>query len=1026
MKGLIGFFAGNSVASKLLMLLIFVAGLISIPAIHKEHAPPRLPNSISISLGYPGASPREVEQALCIPIEEAIHDLEGITNIDSTALEGMCLASVEIDVEHDARVLREQIATRIDAVTVFPKTAEKPQVRIPRNTGDALIWVFLYGEVEPALLARRARQLRDDLARLPEVSEIRIDGVPAYEVAIEVPETQLRRYGLTLSEVAAAVRQSALNLPAGALRTREQRVLLQTRESTVDPGALAAIELRADQAGGRLRLGDIAQIRDGFAETESLSRANGHPTVSLSVYPKRQMLETVRQVMDHVEHIRPTLPEGIQLATWTMGESYREMLDIFLGNALGGFGFDVLILALFLRARVALWANAGIAVSFLGALWCMALFGLSLNNNALIAFILVLGLVVDDAVIIGENVLARQEGGYPGVAGAIRGAHEVARPVVLMLACAALGFLPSLFLPGLQGQEIADGVFVILLALGFSFIDSFLILPGHLAHEPRVDWLPRMARRSLDTAQTWAERFLNGLIVRVYRPLLRWGLAQRYVTLALFAGLLLLVGALVLSQRVSIQWWPVTRDYYMQAFLKFPEATPFEEKRASLLRLEQAALDLRAELGLPIDPETLAVWTVLVSSESAIVLNTQDPRWEAITWEFVDRLRARMEPLPPGFSLLICASYDTDTCVADRSPLEVRLSAPDTETLRAGAAALKARLARYAGVSDLRDSYRSGKPELRLRLKPYAEGLGLRLQDLTEQVRASYHGIEVQRLLRGQEEVRLSVRSPPAERGSLEHLHELPLRLASGESVPFSRVAEAVHAPGFGAITRSNRERILTIGARVDRRQGDPEQIYAELEREVFPLLERQYPGLNFHPGKERLAIKATLSALERHTVLAWIAIYGLIAILFRSYVQPIIVMTVMPFGFIGAVIGHMLLGHALSLHSFVGIIAVAGVVLNDSLILVDTVNRRRATGEPLLDIVKRAGEARFRSIFVTALSTFFGLLPLMSEQSIQAQIMIPMAISVAYGVVFAAAISLILVPACFLIQDDLRRLFQR
>lgn len=1021
-------FTRNGVAANLLMAVIVISGLMVAPSLPLEVFPEFDVNQVQISVPFPGATPTEVEQGVTIKVEEAIFDLEGIDMIQSVAGESVGTVTVDVQDGYDTRQLLDDIKSRVDAITTFPVDAERPIISQPTRKGD-VIDVVIYGQLTELELRQLGETVRDELTELPGITQVQLDGVRAYEVAIEVSEDTLREYGLTLAQVAAAVRRNSLDLSAGQLRTRSGDILVRTEGQAYTARDFADIVVRAD-GNFRLTLGDIATIIDGFAEEPIRSRFNGEPAVSVGVYRvgDQSAIELAQTVKEYIAERQPELPPGVTLTYWRDGsQTVKNRLSTLLRSALQGGLLILILLSLFLKWSVAVWVFIGIPVAFLGGLAVMPLFGGTINIVALFGFIVVLGIVVDDAIVTGENIYRHLKDGDDPTEAAIRGNREVLIPVTIGVLTTVVAFVPMLYIEGYRGKVFAVIPMVVIPVLLFSLVESKLILPAHLKHV-------RVAKKGEGNRVARVQRSiadgLERLIERVYQPLLAGAMRYRYATVAAFVGVMLVAFAVVASGNLRFVFFPRIESEFASATLTMPPGTPFEVTDRHIERMTRVAQEMQAEYRDDVTGEPLieGIFTLsgttrgeeATSNIGRVYIQMMAPEQRntsfsssALTREW----RERIGPIPGAKELTFRAEIGRGG-----SPLDVRLTGQDFDVLREIGEQVKDRLSTYPGVFDVTDSFESGKEQITLALKPQAELLGLSLEDLARQVRQAYFGFEVQRIQRGRDDVRVYVRYPREERASLESLEQMRIRTAAGTEVPFSEVADAKFGRSFSKITRIDRNRVVEILADVDKKNTDVEAIKADLGVFLSELVP-QYPGVRFSLEGEAREQRDSLGSLRKGALMILFVIYCLLAIPFKSYLQPFAVLIVIPFGIVGAIGGHLLMGFSLSIVSILGMLALIGVVVNDSLVLVDYINQQRSAGLTLMDAVRTAGVRRFRAVMLTSFTTFAGLTPLLFEKSTQAQFLKPMAISLGFGVLFATLVTLFLVPMNYLIIEDLKRI---
>ncbi len=1051
MNKTIAWFAENTVAANLLMLVILVSGLIMAPRITQEVFPEFSTDMITVTVPYLGAAPEEVEEGVCIKIEEQIQSLEGIKKISSTAAEGAGTVVVEVLPDMDVRELLDDIKNRVDAIDTFPEETEKPIIQ-EVTLKKQVINIAISGPADEVTLKRLGEQIRDELSGVEGITQVELANTRPYEVSIEISEDALRRHGLTFEEVARSVRRSSLDLPGGSVKTRGGEILLRTKGQAYRQRDFEELVLISKTDGTYLTLGDVAHVVDGFAETDQSARFDGNPTALIQVFRvgDQSALDIAEKVKIYVAEAQSRMPDGIRLTLWADDTKIlRSRLDLLLRNGYMGLGLVILILALFLRMRLALWVSIGIPISFLGTLWLMPTLDVSINLLSLFAFIVVLGILVDDAIIVGESIHSFQEEGYAGLRSSIVGSRKVAVPVVFGVLTTVAAFSPLIFVEGATGKIWRVIPLIVVPCLLFSLVESLLILPSHLSH-----FDPEKARKPGPFSRGWYKFqgvFANGLMLirsKVYQPSLDFALRFRYITVAAIFTLLMLTAGLVAGGRIKFIFLPDVEAENAAAILTMPQGTPVEVTEAAVRRLESVAQQLAKELDgdrsgsertfrhilssvgeQPYrtqqgrNPTSSArPGTVSGSHLGEVNIQLAPSEERTLSSSEIARLwRERTGPIADAVELSFTASI-----FSAGEPVNVQLTNPDLDRLRRASEELKARLSEYPGVYDIADSYRLGKQEIKLEIKPEAEMLGLTLSDLALQVRQAFYGEEAQRIQRGRDEVKVMVRYPEDNRRSLSDLESMRIRTPSGAEVPFSRVAVAEFGRGFSTISRVDRQRAVNVTADVDESEVTSNEIIADLSEDYLPALRARYPGLNFTFEGSQREQRETMESIGRGYLLALMAIFTLLAVPLKSYVQPVIVMSAIPFGLVGAVWGHVAMGQDLTILSFLGIVALAGVVVNDSLVLVHFVNRARADGIPLEEAVREAGALRFRPIILTSLTTFGGLTPLLLEKSLQAQFLIPMAISLAFGVIFSTAIILILVPSAYLILEDLKSLGRR
>jgi multidrug efflux pump subunit AcrB len=1048
MNRLISWFAENGVAANLVMFSIIAGGLLTVGTIRKEVFPEVDPNLVAVSVAYPGAAPEEVEEGIAVPIEEAIQGVEGIKKLTSSSAEGLGTVTAEVEIGYDRRVVLDEIKNRVDALDTLPVEAEKPVIREVLIRRQVLT-VAVSGEADETTLKRLGERVRDDIAALPGITQVELAATRPYEIAIEVSENALRRHGLRFDDVARAVRQSSIDLPGGSLRTEAGEILLRAKGRAYRGPEFEALVLLSGPDGTVLRLGDVARVVDGFAETDEHARFDGAPAALVQVFRvgEQSALDIAAAVKRYVAEAQPRTPEGIRLTVWQ--DDTRVLvsrMDLLIRNGLAGFLLVMLVLMLFLRAGLAFWVSLGIPVSFLGALWLMPSLDVSINLLSLFAFIVVLGIVVDDAIVVGESVYTEQQRRGLGMASAIAGTRRVAIPVVFGVLTTVAAFAPMLMVESTMGRIMRVIPLIVIPTLMFSLVESLCVLPSHLSlHGPNTQGNGRGPGALWRRVQRPIASGLEWWIAHVYRPSLEAALRWRALTLASGLAMLILMAGLIGGGWLRFTFFPPVEADNVAVMLTMPQGTPVETTAAAVRHLENAALAIKEE----VERDNGAVFRHLLSSVGTQPYRAQQSHGpgggnQRFAGSHYGEVNIELEPAElrsigsaelanlwrerSGAIVDAVEVTFTSSLFSSGEAINVELHGSDLGQLREAAERLKTRLAGYPGVFDIADSFRAGKRELTLAILPEAQMMGLTLQDLGRQVRQGYYGEEAQRIQRGRDEVKVMVRYPADERRSLGDLEHIRIRTSQGGEMPFGQVAVASHGRGYDAIRRTDRRRAVNVTADVDITRGNANEIIADLQAGVLPQLVAEFPGVRYSFEGEQQQQRETLAGLGRAFVFALIAIYALLAIPLRSYAQPILIMLAIPFGLVGSIGGHLLLGMDLTVLSMFGMVAMAGVAVNSSLVLVDFANRRRAEGVALMDAVTDAGTARFRAILLTSLTTFAGLTPLMLEKSLQAQFLIPMAVSLAFGVLFSTFVTLVLVPAGYTVLEDtkvwLARLF--
>lgn len=1048
MKTAIAWFARNSVAANLMMLVIVVSGLITLPRIKMEIFPEMRINAVSISIPFPGASPEEVEDAICVRVEERLQGIEGVKELSCTAVESMGALIVRLYDWADIEQSLADIKSEVDSIDTFPAEAEAPTIKQAALRGK-VISVMVSGNASERTLRTLGEEVRDGIIDLPEVSMASLTSVRPFEISIEISEHDLRRHGLRFDDVVAAVRRSSLDLSAGSIKTADGEIVLRTSGQAYRGHEFEDIVLLSDLDGTRVRLGEVATIIDGFAESEQSTRFDGEPAVMVKVQRvgTQDALEVAAAVQAYVLRKAPEMPAGVKLTTWEDESAYLQArLDTLLGNARLGFLMVLGVLALFLRLRLAFWVGLGVPIAMLGAIAALPWFDVSINMLSLTAFIVVLGILVDDAIVVGENVHTHQEAGDDSLAAAISGTQEVSVPVTFGVLTTIAAFCPLLFLPGSSGEMSRMVPIVVICALVFSMIESKLILPSHLGHARARS--EKSAGRKWHLWSTLQDRIADGLqrfLDEAYSPFLERALAWRYTTLATGVAVILIALGMVVGGRVPFDFMPAVEADGVVAKLTLPEGTPASITTQAVRQLEVAAETLRREIDENRGSDQPSVYTHIFTSIGSqpssqrsdgrggggpVGTSLGSPNKGEVVVELIpsaerkvsslevgNRWRELTGEIPDALELTFSSSM-----FSTGAPIEIELRGNNGPDLKAAAEILKQELRRFPGVFDVGDSLRDGKQQLDLNILPSAEALGLSRADLARQVRQAFYGAEAQRMQRGRDDVRVMVRYPEDARHSIGDVESMWIRLPDGTAVPLSAVATIKTGRGISAIQRLDRRRTVSITADTDENLASPNEIVAEVRQRILPAILAAYPSIGYRLQGEQKEQSEFLGHLARGFGISLLVIFALLAVPLRSYLQPLIIMTAIPFGMIGGILGHVLMNCTTSMFSVIGLVAVAGVVVNDSLVLVDYINREIRRGTPIAAAVRTAGRKRFRPILLTSLTTFAGLSPLLVETSVQAQFLIPMAISLAFGVLFSTVVTLVLVPSCFMILEDFKR----
>ncbi|MEO3734651.1 efflux RND transporter permease subunit [Shewanella baltica] len=1021
-KGILAWFARNSVAANLLMWALLVGGLFSTVLINKEVFPSFELNLLNISVAYPGAAPQEIEEGINIKIEEAIQDINGIKKVTSVASEGVGSITVEVEDGYEVQTVLDEAKLRLDAISTFPVNIEKPNIYQIKPENN-VIWVSVYGDMTLHDMKELAKSVRDDLTQLPAVTRAKVTGVRDYEIAIEVSEDKLREYGLTFTQVALAVQNSSFDLPGGSIRAQDGDILLRTKGQAYTGDDFANIVVTTRPDGSRVMLPQVATIKDDFEERLEYTRFNGKPAAIIEVtsVDDQNALDIAAQVKQYVEDRRATLPANAQLDTWgDMTHYLKGRLNMMMSNMFYGALLVFIILAMFLDLKLAFWVMMGLPVCFLGTMLIMPLepFSMTINMLTLFAFILVLGIVVDDAIVIGESAYTEVERHGHSVDNVIRGAQKVAMPATFGVLTTIAAFIPMLMVSGPMGIIWKSIGMVVILCLAFSLVESKFILPAHLAHMKFKK--PGAPRGFFGRLKANFNYRVQHFIHHSYRNFLERCIKQRYNVVAAFIGVLILSIALVASGKVRWVFFPDIPSDFIQVQLEMDEGSSEENTLKVVQSIEEALYKMNDKMEKDNGYQVVKHSFINMSSRTSAFIFAELTKGEDREVDGVTIAAAWREQLPELLSVKKL-SFNASTNDAG-GDISFRLTSSDLDELSAASKELKQKLASYEGVYDIADNFSSGSHEIRLKIRPEAEALGLTLSDLARQVRYGFYGYEAQRILRNKEEIKVMVRYPLEQRRTVGYLENMLIRTPTGTSVPFSTVAQIEKGESYASITRVDGKRAITITANANKNIVEPSKVVQEIQKDYLPQLQAKYPKIQTALDGGSLDEQNAMVGLMQGFFFALFTIYALMAIPLKSYSQPLIIMSVIPFGIIGALFGHLIQGLAMSVLSLCGIVALAGVVVNDSLILVDFVNRAREQGLSVRQAAVDSGCYRFRAIILTSLTTFVGLVPIILERSLQAQIVIPMATSLAFGILFSTVVTLILVPLLYIILDDVSR----
>ena len=1022
MQGLIRWWVNNPVAANLLMVGIIVAGVFGFNSMEREMDPQVRFPGLEIEVIWPGAAPQEIEEQIVTRIEESVRDLDNIEWVRSTSAESYGGVYILAEQRTDFTQFMNEVKMRVDSISSFPRDIEPPQVRQWVNR-DEFIRVAISGDLDERELKRLSEQLRREAAALPSVNIVELFGTRREEVSIQVSESQLRRYKLSFNDVAAAIRSDSLNQSSGAVRTEVGTYQLAVRSQADTEQEFADIVIRQSDDGGVIRVGDVATVVDGFEDNPILATLNGEPAVLLQVMTTENMdiVRASESINQWIEERQATLPAGAELTLWTdQAEDFRGRMST-IGNSAGlGLLLVLGVLMLTLRPKVAFWVATGIATAYAGAFVLLPYVDVSLNMISTFAFLLVLGIVVDDAIVVGEGIHSESHRIGGGPEAAVSGAQLVAKPVIFAVLTTMIAFLPWLFLPGSTSEFTRHITWVVILALSFSLIESLFILPAHLRQlkprEPgRQGRFGRFQKAISDSIVRFAQHRYRAIGEAVVR--------HRYLTVSVFTAILVVSFGLLSTGWVKQSFMPEIESDQIIVNVIMPEGAPYSRALEVLAQLQQAEEALVEEVRERTEGEGELIenWYTRSRRDSVIaIVKLAPPEVRDLTAkEAALRLRELMGDVPDAKSVTVDYSQD-----GGDPGFELSVRHTDLNLLRGAVQDLEQQLQSYEALYDIRNNLESASEEIRIDLKPGAHQLGLTLADVTRQVRQAYYGEEVQRLPRNGQDVRVMVHYPLESRRSIESLKHVRVRTNDGRAVPLLAVADLEYEPGIKRIQRWNGNRAARVSA--DLKDDVRDDIMEDLEANFFPAWEERYPGVQRGAIGQAAGEALFMRELFKLYVIAIFAMYAMLAVAFRSYHQPLLITLAMPFAVAGAILGHLALDVSMSLMSYFGIAAAVGVVVNDNLVLIDYMNRLRSQGQRAREAVINAGVARFRPILLTTVTTIVGLTPMLFERSIQAKFLIPVVVSLCFGVLLAFFVTLLLIPALYAIGDDVTRLSAR
>lgn len=1044
MKAQVEWMTRNHVAANLLMLLLIVGGLIYGKTIKREVFPEIEIEAATISVVYPGAAPDEIESGICLPVEDAIASVDGIETIRCVAVEGAGVITAEIFSEYDLDQVVSDIESEVDRIRTFPEEAEDPEISKISSKREVLS-LIIHGDVSESTIKSIAENIRDELIDSPDISQAEISGVRNFEISVEIPEEELAKYKLTLDRVAQLVSRSSVDVPGGLVKGRDNEILLRTLEKKYIGSEYENVAVITSPDGTQVKLKALGKIIDGFEDVDKDFKFDGQRAAEIKVYRigDQGPVEVSDAVKKYIAENQNNLPAKVKLSLADdRSELYKSRLSLLLRNAYFGLIFVVCILGLFLEVRLAFWITLGIPISFLGALFILPSTDVSINMISLFAFILSLGIVVDDAIVVGENIYEHRLRGKDFLTAAVEGTMEVGVPVVFSVLTTIAAFLPMLFVSGRMGKFMWVIPVIVISVLIISLVESLFILPAHLSFKQRTKGVLGPLGEKLENIRM---KFVNGLDIFIesyYRKTIAVALRYKYTTISIAIALFISSVGLVKGGYLKLVHLPKIDGDKVIVNLEMPVGTPVEETTKIIENFYQAALRVAGRYNeqysadMPGDSVYRNILSIVGSKRGGrphgpvdqssggymgslvVYLQPGDARSFKAS-QFKDDLKKEIGEVAGAESIVYRSGL-----MRMGEAIDVQLQHNDPEVLKVAATQLKAILRDIKGVESIADNNSVGKREFRFSLKPEARTLGISEVELGRQIRSAFYGAEALRFQRGRDEVKVMIRYPEHDRETVTSIQDMKIRGLDGVEVPFSHVAEIEDSTGYSQIRRSQRRRTLNVTADVRENEANVAEIISQLASGELDQLVQDYPGLSYEVEGEEKERGDSMASLVQGFLFSLLLIYTLLAIPFKSYVQPLIIMSAIPFGFIGAALGHILLGFDISILSMCGLVALSGVLVNDSLILIDYINRHRNDDVHIIKTVEDSGCRRFRPIVLTSLTTFCGLMPLIFEKSMQAQFLIPMGISLAFGVLGATVITLYFIPSMYMVIEDIKSLF--
>ncbi|MGS2723410.1 efflux RND transporter permease subunit [Porticoccus sp. GXU_MW_L64] len=1025
---MIAWFVKNPIAANLLMLLILIGGIVNIPNLNREMFPERPPDVVNVTIPYPGAAPEEVQEQITLRLEEAVSDIDGIKEMVSVSSRGSAQLSVTALPDYDIQQILNETKARVDAINGIPNDAERANVREQVNR-RSIMEIAVAAEMDELSLKQLGEQVRDSLSTVPGADYVGVDGTRSGEISVEVSEQNLKRYNLSFEQVASAIRRASVSQSAGRIRTEEGSIQLRTTGQAYSIDDFEDIVVLQNADGTRVRLGEVARVTDGHEDVQLLTRFNGKPAVFVEVYSSHDpdIIETARIVKERLQQLRNELPPEVDITVWRNRADYlKNRMDLLGGNALGGLALVFLLLVLFLRPALAFWVAMGIGISYLGTLAVMPLLGISINILSLFAFLLVLGIVVDDAIMVGESIHSHNERGIRNEPGAIAGASSVLKPVSVAVITTLMVFGAMLLLPKQSLRLFTVVPLIALPALAISLMESFLILPCHLRHlkpetTPKNPFLLWLHNTRLKTANgmSWFAREKFG-------PFVHSAVTQRGTTAAVFFGVLVLVGSLYVGGWIKASFWPKISGQTVRGNIELVDGLAWDQVLSTARQIEGAVEQMRSEEEFMANNGQPIVKNMRLRVRDNSVnyrLEMLGPEHHNLSSRTVElRLKQLIGPLQN------VEQFESRSTMGrwQSKDMSFVISGSESRDLDKAASMVAQKMARLEGVGTVEDSLRRGAAEMQFTLKPGAESLGVGLSDVARQLRQAFFGEEAQRIARLREDVKVMVHYPKEDRQNLQSLKEFRLRTGDGRELPLQSVADVSYGVVPPSIERNNRKHTIKVSADLVDDSVTTDEITTQVQNYFYETVKPLYPSTSFDLDGAEKDRKEFEGVFGKVMWLVVLAIFGLIAILFHSYWQPLLVLSAVPFGLAGGIIGHMAMGMQLSMMSLMGMLAAVGVVVNDNLVLIDRINQLRKEGLDAFESVVQAAKDRFRPIVLTSITTFFGLMPILMEKSTQAKWLIPTVVSLSWGVVAATFVTLLLVPCLYMLGEDVKRVFTR